>query len=120
MRFIGNMGISPRTIEYLLTLGHHAYRLLDVHLERLPDIEILERARREDAVIRTNDLDFGDLLAATRAPLPSVVIFRLDNMRPNNVNQHLLRVLKENEQSLNEGAIVIVTEQRIRVRRLPI
>lgn len=120
MRFIGNMGISPRTIEFLRALGHDAYRLLEVQLERLPDIDILERARQEGAIILTNDLDFGDLLAATSAQLPSVVIFRLNDMRPANVNHHLSRVLQENTSSLSEGAVIIVTEQRVRVRRLPI
>jgi predicted nuclease of predicted toxin-antitoxin system len=120
MKFLGNMGISPRTILYLESLGHEAKRLLDENLERLPDEKILEKARAEHSIILTSDLDFGDLLALTRAELPSVIIFRLGDMRAENVNRFLMRVLAEHAELPEQGAMVSVTEQRIRVRRLPI
>ncbi|HEY57982.1 MAG TPA: DUF5615 family PIN-like protein, partial [Anaerolineae bacterium] len=37
---------------------------------------------REGFVLLTHDLDFGELVAASGARLPSVVVFRLRNMRP--------------------------------------
>ncbi len=120
MKFLGNMGISPRTIKYLTERGYQAKRLLDEELERLPDDEILSKARSESSVILTNDTDFGDLLAASHAPLPSVILFRLNDMRPDNVNGYLLRVIQEHSDALQEGAIISVSERTIRVRRLPI
>lgn len=120
MKFLGNMGISPRTIEYLSERGYEAKRLLDEELERLPDHEILSKARAENSIILTNDTDFGDLLAASHATLPSVILFRLNDMRPDNVNVYLLRVLQEHSDALQQGAIISVSETSIRVRRLPI
>jgi predicted nuclease of predicted toxin-antitoxin system len=48
------------------------------------------------------------------------VIFRLQNMRPSNVNRYLQILLTEYQTALDEGAIFSVSEGRIRVRKLPI
>lgn len=48
MKLLGNMGISPKTIEYLRSLGYEAKRLIEEELERLPDDQILEKARAEE------------------------------------------------------------------------
>ncbi|MCC7163486.1 MAG: DUF5615 family PIN-like protein [Anaerolineae bacterium] len=120
MKFLGNMGISPKTIEHLRSLGHQATRLLEEGLERLPDERIIEKARAEQSIILTSDLDFGDLLAASRAESPSVIIFRLSDMRAANVNIYLQKVIKEHAEILEQGAIISVRDTRIRVRRLPI
>ncbi len=77
MKFLCNMGISPKTVEFLRAQGHEAKCLLQEGLERLPDPDIVNKAEQEESIILTNDLDFGNLLAASGAELPSVVIFRL-------------------------------------------
>lgn len=81
---------------------------------------ILEKARKEQCILLTHDLDFGDLLAASGANLPSVVIFRLRNMRPEHVNDHLLNVISQCSTALENGAIVTVTEGQVRIRNLPL
>lgn len=52
--------------------------------------------------------------------VPSVVIFRLQNMRPETVNLYLQILIEEHQGALREGAILSVSEYRVRVRRLPI
>jgi len=81
---------------------------------------ILEKARKEQCILLTHDLDFGDLLAASGANLPSVVIFHLRNMRPEHVNGHLLNVVSQYSTALENGAIVTVTEGQVRIRNLPL
>jgi hypothetical protein len=49
-----------------------------------------------------------------------VVIFRLQDMRPHNVNHYLQILVTEHQTPLDEGAIFSVSEGHIRVRRLPI
>lgn len=120
MKFLADMGVSPDTVLWLRSLGYDAVHLHEQGLDRLPDAEVLSRARDEQRVLLTHDLDFGYLLAISRAQLPSVVIFRLDDMRPRSVNHYLERVLHQHKDELNAGAVVIVTEGRTRVRMLPI
>lgn len=120
MKFLLDMGISPRTAVYLSKSGHEASHLYNEGLERLPDPEILRKARHEQAVLLTHDLDFADLLAASGDELPSVIIFRLHSMRPQIVNRYLETILSEHQEALRKGAILSVTDSRIRVRTLPI
>jgi predicted nuclease of predicted toxin-antitoxin system len=120
MRFLADMGISPRIVERLRALGYEAVHLHDVGLDRLPDVDIMAKALQENAIILTHDLDFSELLALSGARLPSVITFRLRDMRPANVYRHLTALLAQHRQAVERGAIVTVTEQRIRMRRLPI
>lgn len=120
MRFLADVGISRSTTDELRGLGHDAVHLSEEGLHRLPDDEILALARQEGRVILAFDLDFGDLLAASAAALPSVIIFRLEDQTPASVTPKLLHLISEREQELTEGAIVIVEERRYRLRRLPL
>jgi len=120
MRFLADMGISPKIVDYLQHLGHQAVHLQQQRLHRLKDSEILEKAQKEESIVLTHDLDFADLLAASRADLPSVVIFRLRNMRPEHVERYLLRIISQYPEALAHGAIITVTEGRIRMRDLPL
>lgn len=120
MKFIADMGVSPKVIHLLQSFGHQAVHLQTQGLHRLKDTEILEKARKEGSIVLTHDLDFGDLLSAGNFDLPSVVIFRLRNMRPDNVNKYLKKILSEFAEFLKSGAIIIVSEGRLRVRNLPL
>lgn len=120
MRFLANMGISPDVTAWLCEAGHDSYHLVERQLHRSSDRDILELAERENRIVLTHDLDFGYLLAVSRSALPSVIIFRLADMRPDNVIAHLQLILEGYESALMTGAILSVTERRIRVRQLPI
>ena len=120
MKFLADMGVSPRIVDFLQQLGHQAVHLQQQGLHKLKDSQILEKARNEECILLTHDLDFGDLLAASGAGLPSVVIFRLRNMRPEHVNRYLLKIISQYPQALEKGVIITVTEGRIRMRDLPL
>ena len=120
MKFLADMGVSPLTVQVLRQQGYDAIHLYEERLEKLADRLILEKAKQEERIVLTFDLDFGDLLAASSAPLPSVVIFRLQETKPIAINERLLSVLQEYCEDLQKGAIVIIEDTRCRSRRLPI
>ena len=120
MRFLTDVGASRTTAEELRRHGHDVLHLSEVGLHRLPDDEILARTREEGRIVITFDLDFGDLLAAGGYSLPSVILFRLHDPAPLSVNSKLLEIIHERGEDLERGAIVIVEDQRYRLRRLPI
>ena len=120
MRFLADMGISQKSVAWLRTQGHDAVHLRDEQLHRLPDTEILGKAKRESRIILTCDLDFPALLAASQSSLPSVILFRLDDERPDNINRRLSAVLAESTVALQNGAIISVDETKHRVRLLPV
>lgn len=85
----------------------------------MPDEEILSKARAENRIVLTIDLDFGDLLAISGAALPSVVIFRLGNASREVVEARLSDVLFHCTDDLRTGAIISVSDGVFRVRALP-
>lgn len=120
MRFLADMGISPRSVGHLRARGHDVFDLRDHGLGRLSDTEILTRTRLEARIVLTHDLDFGDLLAASGDALPSVVLFRLPDMRPQTPNRYLDAVLTSHGADLERGCLLSVGERRVRVRTLPV
>jgi predicted nuclease of predicted toxin-antitoxin system len=45
VKFLADMGISLKTVAFLRALGHDAVHLADQGLERLPDRDIVAKAR---------------------------------------------------------------------------
>jgi predicted nuclease of predicted toxin-antitoxin system len=120
MRFLADMGVSERVVEWLRANGHEALHLREEQLHRLPDEDIFSKAIREKRVILTWDLDFGEILALSKGHTVSAVVFRLSNTRSANVTRRLARVLTDSSQDLEDGAIVAVEEGRHRIRLLPL
>lgn len=120
MKFLLDMGISIHLIPELRSDGFEAAHIADLSAGTLPDAEILARAREEGYVLLVHDLDFPALMAASGSRSPSVVVFRLKNMRPENVLSFFRKVLATAKEDLEQGAIVSVTEGTIRVRSLPL
>ncbi|MGE3802545.1 MAG: DUF5615 family PIN-like protein [Candidatus Kapaibacterium sp.] len=121
MKFLADMGISPPTVTFLCERGFDAVHLIEEELYTLSDKEILEKAWREGRIILTHDLDFSDLIAARAVNIPSVIFFRLKDMRPANVNRHLDAITAQHKDILSRSSVIIsVTEKRIRLRSLPL
>lgn len=120
MRFLADMAISLSTVVWLRDQGHDVTHLREEGLQRADDQDVLEKARTEDRTLLTLDLDFGYLMAISGQNLPSIVMFRLGNESAEVVTQRLEDTLAVCVSDLEQGAIVTVSEDKIRVRRLPI
>ena len=120
MRFLADMGVSLRVVDWLRRRGDDVVHLRDQGLQRMPDGEIFAKAIAEGRVVLTFDLDFGEIVAHLRARSTSVVVFRLRDARPERVISRLELVLAESCTALDRGAVVSVEDGRHRVRLLPI
>jgi len=119
-RLLLDMGIAQSTGQYLQSKGYDVVHLSEQGLERLPDDRIVAKAQDEDRAIVTHDLDFGRIVALSGHSVPSIVTLRLSNMTPARVNIALYGALEDAAQSLEDGALVTVTDGGIRIRTLPI
>lgn len=99
MRFLADMGVSMRVVEWLRSTGHDIVHLREQGLHRLPD---------------------GEIVAATGVRTASVILFRLKNTRSQHVIGRLEAVLARSSADVERGAIVVVEDWRHRVRRLPL
>lgn len=120
MRFLADMGVSLQVVEWLRTQGHDAVHLRDEGLQRLPNGEIFQKAGTEQRIVLTFDLDFGEIVAASKGQIVSVILFRLHNTRTDFVIRRLDDVLSHSSADLMQGAIIVVEGGRYRLRKLPI
>ena len=111
----------PRSwVEYLRSNEHLAHHWRELGPPNAPDAEIMRWARQNGAVVLTHDLDFTKLLFQSRAPLPSVIQLRRDDVRPRNAGLNVLRVLKQHQNDLQRGALITVGDHKSRLRLLPL
>ena len=119
MRFLLDMGVDVRVGTWLREHGHDPVHLRDQGLQRLANGEIFTKAISENRVILTFDLDFGEIAALASGRKASVV-FRLHNTRTAHVLERLASILPDCSSILEKGAVVLVEENRHRVRPLPV
>ena len=66
MRLLADLHIAPRTVDYLMSVGHDVVRVSQVLPPTSPDREIIAYAARERRAILTQDLDFSAEIAVSR------------------------------------------------------
>ena len=120
MKFLLNMNIPRALGRRLAAVGHECRHVGDIAMGQASDSAIVEEARAHGEVIVTHDLDYGHLLAFSGAPSPSVIIFRLRNTHLENLYTRFISIWHEIAGPLQQGAIVILEDATLRVRKLPI
>ena len=116
MRFLVDMPLSPTLALWLRQQGHDAAHAGECGLDRAPDLAIVERARAEDRVVLTADLDYPRLLALTQARRPGLILFRGGDYSERECVERLTQVLARVPPEVLENSIVVVERSRIRLR----
>ena len=120
MKLLADLHISPRTVEFLRTLGHDVARIIEIMPPDAGDQAVVAEADKQHRVILTQDLDFSSIIALGGRKRPSIITLRLSSSRIEHVNAVLQKVLPTVESDLVAGAVVTVEDTRIRLRQLPI
>lgn len=120
MRFLIDECVSPRVGEALRKAGHDAVHLRDVGLLGSSDEEVMASASADSRVVVSADTDFGELLATRAATLPSLILLRQSDRTATHQAQTILANLPQVESDLQTGAVVSLTDDRVRVRLLPL
>lgn len=120
MKFLADVGVSYRVVEWLRLDGHDVLHLPEMNQHQLKDHEIFKNAASESRTVITFDLDFGGILSLTQSKEVSIILFRLLNTRTEFVIRRLDVVIKNCLNELNEGSIVVVEDHRCRIRKLPV
>lgn len=120
MRILIDMNLSPNWGPLLCSAGHHAEHWSEIGSACPTDLEIMEWARANGAVVLTHDLDFSAILSATRAGGPSVLQVRARDVTAVTMGPIVLSSLAQFEHELDHGAVVVVEPARAKARILPL
>ena len=116
MRFLPDMNLPPALAEWLRGEGHDAVHVVEAGLGDLPDRAIFEHAAIDRRVIVRFDLDFSEL-AAPELRHAGVILFRLRTARRDYLQERLRVVIAQAGPAIDTGAIALVEDSRIRIRR---
>ena len=117
MRLLIDNALSPIVADRLRQGGHDVVHVRDLGLASAP---VMDAAAVDSRVLVSADTDFGTLLARRGAAHPSIVLLRRSSQCCPEVQAALLLAnLPTVEDALTSGAIVVLEDNRIRVRALP-
>lgn len=120
IRLVVDVNLSPLWVDVFVRQGWPTVHWSTVGDPRAKDRTIMAWASENGHVVFTHDLDFGTLLALTRASGPSVVQVRSHDVLPHRIGSMVISVIRTYRSQLQEGAVVTVDESRGKVRILPI
>jgi predicted nuclease of predicted toxin-antitoxin system len=114
------MPLSPTLSQWLVKQGHDAIHADQIGMDRSADTAIIEFAKREVRTIITADLDYPRLLALAAATEPSLVLFRGGQWSDDEIISRMSTLLNNVSELEFKYSILVVEQDRIRRRRLPI
>lgn len=118
MKLIVDINLSPDWVVQLNGAGHAAVHWSEIGPADADDAEIVARAERDGAAILTRDLDFGAHVVLAGRTRPSIVQVRAKRATPGRYAELVLGALRQTESALEQGALVTIDFERIRVRLL--
>ncbi len=119
MRILIDMNLSPDWVDFFQQANVVTIHWSAVGDVRAPDMELFAYAKANNYIVFTHDLDFGTILAVTRADAPSVIQARTQDTMPEVLGTRLLAAIRQFETELQKGALLTLDEAKQRIRVLP-
>ena len=114
MKFLLDVCAASRSMHALLAgMGHDVLSARET-APRATDSALLALANDEDRVLITEDKDFGELVFVHRLPHPCII--RFVDMQVAEKVAAMRELLEHHGDSMHEGALIVVTRSRVRVR----
>lgn len=120
MKLLLDQGLPRSAVGYLKKIGIEATHVGEIGMSAAEDQEILAYANEQSCAVVTLDADFHALLARTSSAAPSVIRIRIEGLRAEGLTDLLKNVLEICKDDVRKGAMVSVTENAVRIRRLPL
>ncbi len=81
-----------------------------------PDSRVAQLAEEMNAILITQDKDFGSILLSAASKIPGVILLRISSVIPEDTIAAIKKAF--DELGTAEGKLVVIEDNRIRVREL--
>jgi predicted nuclease of predicted toxin-antitoxin system len=116
MRILADENIEDAVVEWMRTGGHDVKKV-ESTLPSIDDRQVLAIAVAENRVLITYDRDFGDLVFRQRSTSTGIVLLRFSAAKLAG-RILLLRQYWQDIEYTSAGTFMVVSDDRVRVRRL--
>jgi predicted nuclease of predicted toxin-antitoxin system len=109
--------VSVRAKALFVAAGHDAESVIDEGMPGVRDEELLAVCAREERVLVTFDVGFGDVRAHPPGTHAGVVLLRLRDQQPAATFEVLRSLLAAHDLVAFAGSLAVVTDENVRIRR---
>ncbi len=117
MNILADENVPRLIVDQLRKEGHTVQYIFDIARGSV-DIDILERANRENALLLTDDKDFGELVVYQQRQSSGVILMRLEGIPFMQRAEIIIRLIREYDTDLLD-TFTVVTVRAVRLRRNP-
>mgnify|MGYP006303808765 CR=1 FL=1 len=120
IRLLLDQGLPRSTASHLKEDEWNILHVGTIGLSKAKDTDLIKYAHENNRIIITLDSDFHTFLAVTNAESPSVIRIRIEGLKGPDIARLIRQIWPKIELSVNQGAMVTITEKSIRIRSLPL
>ncbi len=114
LKILVDENISSKIIQYLKDKGFIVISI-EKEYRGISDKEVLEVAKKENAIILTEDSDFGEWIFAHKEKCTGVVFLRYKHHELLEIMDSINKILTEHKETFY-GKFVVITKNKIRIR----
>ncbi len=115
MRFVADECLDGRIIQRLIADGHDLV-IMRAELTGRTDADVLRMTQERDALLVTEDKDFGELVFRMRASHAGVVLVRMHGLTGAEQAEIVSRVVRSRGEQLLH-AFTVINQDRLRIRK---
>lgn len=113
-KLLADEDVDFRIVTVLRDCGYEIISVLKAH-QGISDEEVIGLAKRYNAILLTEDSDFGHWVFARKEKEISVIFLRYDSKDYSRIANSLLKMLSDHGTSLY-GKFVVITVNKVRIR----
>ncbi len=114
---VADENVDCRIIRKLRLAGYHVYSILE-EKRGLSDQGVIKEARKRDALLLTEDSDFGEWVFVHRLKSVGIIFLRYPALKYEEISASLSYLLESRGESLVHK-FVVITPDKVRIRNLP-
>lgn len=114
--FLADENFDLRLVDAAKELGHTVHTIVELN-RGIPDNEVLEMANQLNAIILTEDKDFGELTYRLNKESCGIILLRLDGMSITEKLEIFKEVIENNLKDMR-NSFTVANKTKVRINKI--